>query len=426
VDGLCYLCYQDRQVSLKIDEQTRNFVPKNDYNRQLFELYLSYIRRYHLHYYHVRTTRELILVLQQEEIETIRGWHNIYVLSDRYLIMQKPRKLQGCIFIKIGLMLSELGIIPPRELDIDHKLQEKISYFATNNIQFFVNDLLKTNTSKATIIHILRDIKKIEQFLINGFGIYSLYLADRFQLLNFFDAQMELIASTQNQRRLYLNIKRFYSWAQLNRHININPMPDIKIGRQAGKLVICSAHQFIKLKNYIRSPETDPEKAMLLALILFFGFSTEQLAFSQVFFQNDSLCIKIRKKRLTKGKKYYCRKELLSLPTNPKWFLDLQKRFYNNWCKHYQKVKKTYASTPLVLSQSNISNRYLNTDTIRKRVASATREATQTPIPIRVLKQTCGHLYTHKADASILSTMGWSEQFAFQYTWLPRIYLSEN
>ena len=426
VDGLCYLCYQDRQVGFKIDEQIKKFVPKNDYNRQLFELYLSYIKRYRLQYYHVKTTNELIKVLQQEKIETIKGWHEIYILSDRYLVMQKPHKLQGCVFIKIGLMLSELGIIPPREKDIDHELQEKLSYFTTDNIKFFVNDLLKINTSKRTIIHILSDLKKLEKFMRDGFSIYSLYMTNHFHLLNFFDSQFELISSIQNRRKIYLNIKRFYSWGLLNRYLNINPMPDIKIGRPAGKLVICSSDQFLKLKNYITSPENNPEKAMLLTLILFFGFSTEQLTYSQLFIQNNKLCIKIRRKKLTKGKKYYCRKELLPLPTNPKWFLELQKRFYHNWAEHYQKVKKTFPNTPLVLPLSNISNRYLNTDTIRNRVMRATVEATGLKIPIRILKQTCGHLYTNKADASILSTLGWSDQFAFQYTWLPRTYFLED
>ncbi|MCK5062282.1 hypothetical protein KAR28_07090, partial [Candidatus Parcubacteria bacterium] len=222
VDGLCYLCYQDRQVLATIESLERGFHPLNDYNKQLFQLYLSYIKRYRLFYAHIRITKELINVLQNDEISIISGWFDIYMLSDRYVIMQKPQKLQGCVFIKIGNMLSELGIISPREDDRDHELQNKLSCLVTPNVQDFVNDLLKINTAKRSIIHILRELTLLETFAIQGFEIYSLFLLDRFHLLQFFDQQVELTNSEHNRKKLYLDIKRFYRWAILNRHININ------------------------------------------------------------------------------------------------------------------------------------------------------------------------------------------------------------
>jgi predicted nuclease of restriction endonuclease-like (RecB) superfamily len=42
----------------------------------------------------------------------------------------------------------------------------------------------------------------------------------------------------------------------------------------------------------------------------------------------------------------------------------------------------------------------------------------------RLLRQTCGHLHSMKQDASALSRLGWSSQFAFHYTWLLRVYFS--
>ena len=201
-----------------------------------------------------------------------------------------------------------------------------------------------------------------------------------------------------------------------------DPCPDLKLGKPSKKLLICSNDQLLNIKNYVRHRDTDPERSLLLSLVLFFGFSTADLSQAQIVIQEDKLHIKLRRKQLTKGKRYYYRKELIQLPLKPKWFLNLQKRFIHNWSEHFKRVKKTYPNTPLVLPYSNISNRYMNTDTVRNRVKLATVEATGNYIPIRVLRQTCGHIYSSKADASILSTMGWSNSFAFHYTWLPRTY----
>ncbi len=93
---------------------------------------------------------------------------------------------------------------------------------------------------------------------------------------------------------------------------------------------------------------------------------------------------------------------------------------------HYSKVKKNYPLTPLLLPKHNHYNRYLHTCTVRKRVREASTEATGSAIPIRVLRQTCGHIYSSNSDASLLSTMGWSSQFSFDYTWLPRSYYQSN
>ncbi len=37
----------------------------------------------------------------------------------------------------------------------------------------------------------------------------------------------------------------------------------------------------------------------------------------------------------------------------------------------------------------------------------------------------CGHLHTKNGDGSVLSTLGWSPNFAFHYTWLPRHVITE-
>lgn len=428
VQGLCYLCYQDRQVLCKLDKIEKDFSTTADqYNNQLFELYLSYIKRYRLHYAHLRQAKRLSDILKDNKINTIKKWFDVYGLSDRYLVFHKPNKMQGCAFIKIGYMLTELGVIPPREDEVDLQIQHQLSHLSLddhNKVELFLKSLLKINTAKNTVLHYLRSLRELQIWALRQKNINSLLYIDTFILAEFFNQRAD--KNYKNQRKMYLQIRRFYRWCLLQRYILQDPSPEINFSRAHEKLLICSEEQFDLIRKYIKNPRSDSEKALLLTLILFWGFTTIDLTQAQVILQDDLFHLKLRRKDLTKGKKYYNRKEMLVLPTNPKWFLALQQRFLKDWMAHYSKVKKSYPQTPLVLAKHNRYNRYLNTTTIRNRVYEATVEATDQKIPIRVLKQTCGHIYSSKSDASLLSTMGWSNQFSFHYTWLPRTYYQSN
>ena len=187
VDDLCYLCYQDRQVKVKVEELEFFFKPLNHYNRQLFQLYLSYIKRYRLFYIHVKITKDLIDVLQKDAIRTIKTWNDILKLKDCYTIFQKPNKKQGCVFIKIGNMLSELGVLPPREDNLDSQITNLMKIFLVKDIEVFFQSLQKTNMAKESILHYLRSLRELEKFSVQELGINSLLLLNRFHLRQFFD-----------------------------------------------------------------------------------------------------------------------------------------------------------------------------------------------------------------------------------------------
>jgi hypothetical protein len=359
-------------------------------------------------------------------IPIIKSWHDVYVLSDLYQIIFNAKKQQGNAFIKIGLMLSELGLLPPRENDMDHILADRLVNFNTSVIESYTSELLKINTSKATVEKYLTILLSLESMGIRDFNINSLLLLNQFQISSYLDQQTNVLKSLQQKRKIFLIVRKFYDWAVFNKHININPVVYPSPSREASRLVICNDHQLLLIQNYIRNSNTNSELAFLLSLIIFFGFTTKQLAQSQLMIQNDVLCIKLNRYSLTKGKKYYNRKELLQLPQKPQWFFNLQKRFYKDWLEHYSKVTKTFPGTPLVLSNSNISNRYLHTSTVCNRIKKATAEAIGHTIAGRILRQTCGHIYSSKADSSILATLGWSDQFAFHYSWLPRTYVTKK
>jgi hypothetical protein len=120
------------------------------------------------------------------------------------------------------------------------------------------------------------------------------------------------------------------------------------------------------------------------------------------------------------GNRYYNRKQILELPENPEWLRSLQRRFIETWQLHYAKTKRSYPCPRLVLPRHHHYTRQLSPTTLLDRIYGATLAATGRKIPPKVLRQTCGHLHTRNGDGSVLTKLGWSPNFAFHYTWLPR------
>lgn len=417
VKGTCYLCYQHQQVLKRIVELEESFTAYNTYNHYLFQLYLTYIKRYRLSYVHLRQSKGLVQILATQEIEVIKCWNDIYKKCVGFAQLNDSIKKPRNPFNKIGFMLTELGVLSPPEEEVDRQLENMMKKLRYEAVDSFVSILKKTNRSDKTIVRVIHLLTKLEERL-NEKEQNIMTVSDHL-LLEYFNEIKNY--KLQHKRKIYHTLRKFYNWCRQNNYLKKSPLSKIIFTRPASKISICSEEQFLLLKKYIRNEDSDPEAALFLSLILFWGFRTLELAQAQLITEPNGILIKFRRIKISKGKRYYNRPEILKLPTEPAWFLNLQKRFLDNWQTHYAKVKKTYPSTPLVLSRSCHANRYLNTDTVRSRIQVTVKKVCGVKIPLRVLRQTCGHLYAQNADTSILPTIGWSAQFAFHYNWMPRV-----
>ncbi|MCK5537502.1 MAG: site-specific integrase [Bacteroidales bacterium] len=423
---LCYSCYQDQRVSILIHEIFQSFKPLNPYNQQLSKLYYSYITRYRLSYPLKNQLKHLLCVLEKEKITTIKSWQHIYCLSDSYLIYQPNSNAKGCAFIKIGKMLQELGVLPPREDEWDRQIKYQLDHFyIPDNVKQFSDSLIQTGLSKETVIQYLHALKQYNFWLFHYQKEKSLEQSSSENITKY----IEILAqekTVQFTRAAYNHIIKFYNWAYLKGIIKYNIDPKIKLNREKGKLNILDQYQVKKLFSFIKNEKSNPEDALLITLTLIWGLRNIDLAQASIIISKDKMQIKLRRRELTKGKHYHNRSEILTLPTDIAWFLKLQQRYIKHWKINYKKIKKDYPQTPLLLSYAHHSLNFLNTQTVRERLKKATTRAIAMPVSSRVLRQTCGHLHSQSGDASILSILGWSSQFAFHYTWLPRQIVSKS
>ncbi len=432
VSGRCYCCYQDDLVRVRLNQIELSFTkPASQYNRYLFELYLTYLRRYRMSYDHLRPTKLLADFLSKHQVATIRTWNDVYKLSKAYPLTRRPGKStndNACAWTKIGYMLQELGVLGPRSEEYQHRinaLTDNMDSKTASHVLALTKQLKKSGRTDATLTRYLTVLNSLAHWLSELDPQETLLLANQSSI----ECYLELMRNTHSYthvRNCFCRIAAFFRWAKRKKLILFDPTVNIHLSRCSEKILICSKNQFEALCLFIRDPQSNASQALAVILILFYGLTTEDLSTATINLPttaNSKLRIILARKPRSYGRRYYNRSQILELPTNPLWLHHLVQRFCTHWqtCFNSIQSKISFPRTPLFLDPQLQHNRNLSNSYIRSIVIAATLSATGVVLPPRVLRQTCGHIMTHGNDASVLSQLGWSPQFAFCYTWLPRV-----
>lgn len=410
-------------------EIEKKFSPKNEYNRYLFELYLRYIRRYRLNYFHKKQAQGLLKIIEREAVVFIQSWEKILELSHEYRLFHGNKKNNGCAFLKIGYMLQELGVIGLRRDDRSFWVKRSISKLPSviqGDVSTYLKRIERLGKAETTAEKHLRYIRDLTMWLEQVYPQLSIYEITESKCVEYSEA---LIKRSDNVHFLRDNIQgigNFYEWLKYNRKVKQNPCDHLLFGKPQAKINICSDEQLKGLARFIKADSSEPEGAFLISLILFFGLTTEELIKARLDSSEDDLKIIFSRPPRTYGRRYYNRDETLALPKTPSWFLALQRRFLASWQGHFDLTKNSFQCSRLVLPKHHHYTRPLGEKALLTRICDATLEATGSYIHPKVLRQTCGHMYSQNGDGSILSMLGWSREFAFCYTWLPRKIVSET
>jgi len=419
---LCYSCHEDYNVRIKLQTLEPSLVPRNQYTGYLFQLYLTYIRRNRLKHYYIKQAHALSQILSCSPPEPLLTWKQVFDLSKKY--GPYPPHAGGCPWRKIGRMLQELNVLPTPVDDHNPWIQNALAAFDPQTarvISSFLQYLSSRQRKTSTLLCQIYYLKKLDKWLRSQSSVHTLMHMNPPLMKNYFDYIRQYCSSPKRIRDHFFALQRFYRWCIRQKLILSHPCENITVSRSIRKLVICPPGQTGQLLRFVKNPEAPPEAAFLIAIVLLFGLTTYDLTYARISANpSGGLCLILRKNPRSYS---HGRSKNLELPVLPSWFFNLQKRFFTFWQHRYSKSKKTYAEPYLILTQDHIANRPLKPDTIRRRFKKATILATGKPILIRVLRQTCGHIYARKSGcASLLTQFGWSSKTAFEYTWLPRIY----
>ncbi len=418
--GTCDICYQRMLVLKHLDTLTENLKPLTKYNEYIFNLYIRYIKRYYLDFRYLKQEKEVAEHLEKNEILAMTNWsqfsENIKKTGDS--------KILALAFMKIGKALFEIGILPHKHKEMISSIdnyKKKIPLKNKSLIETYIQHLESQKKTAGTIVDYLYKITKFNSYLESFCEGVDLLEVSQKIMNDYITYLKELGHKSDTIRSHKILIGSFYKWCVYEKKIYINPCSQIVIRREEERINICSDDNIKKIEEYIRSNESNPEYSLILSLVLYYGFKVEDLIAATIRIELEKLVIIISSRSMKKdtyeGKNRPIEIELPCVP----WFLSLQKRFINQWQIHYDKTKKSVNRKSLILPNNYISNMPVFHLTARERIKMATIEATGSYITPRLLRQTCGHLYSLKYDFSVLTRIGWSKNAASKFIWLPRI-----
>lgn len=422
ISGLCGHCDDHRRVSKHLENFESTFKPKSEYNKYLFELYIKYLRRFILSNIHLQQAKAYMQILESKDFPAFKSWDEIKKESKAFKIRFGVKRNSGCPFRKTGLMLEELGVINFKQkcFEVTFEQANTLSPQQKNQIEQFKLFLETTRRSENTIITIINVVTSFGKRMTE-LGRHDIMNVSSNDISEFLDKAKAKNLSQSRIMQIYSYLNLFYRWSLSKKYLIYNPCASIKVSKALPRLYICSEKQCQNLFKFIRDEKSPPEHAFLLALILIWSLSSEDLRYAKI--ESDEtrrkLSITFHRHKLY-FKKHHNREQTLKLPQQPEWFYKLQIRFYKYWIAQYQSLKKSVPHQYLMLPRRR-HIQPITKDTLRRRVTEATFLAIGEEVPPAVLRKTSGYLHSMKGDASILATLGWTKETSFDYTWVPKV-----
>ncbi len=419
-DSFCDECYRNNLFT-KLDKAlVATASIKWEYNQHLLGLYSKYITRYKIKSRHVQVTKLLIKFLMASEIKPLKSWLDVGNARRAFMQYHGLTKAPagGCPIEKAAYVLQELGVIPIREEDRTIYIESAIKS-ADKKIAVIIREYLQSQRhlgrSNRSLHSTFSMIHKFHLWLVEN-GCHDIFAASETLA-----CQYLLAVPTQDKTGVLRKVlNRFYRWALYKRKTIYNPFASIETIVPQSSIEICPNEITKKLERFIKSSISDPESALLLCLILYFGFTATDLAMATLDMSCKQLCITLHRGELSYAHKTYKRDQVLKLPTEPDWILRLQNRYRSFWQERFKKIKQNIPSSPLFLRSDSRHGRSLRTLAIRDRVKTATNAAVGFEIPVSVIRRTGAHVYSRQIDAAILPEFGWSRDYSYDFVWRQR------
>jgi len=421
---VCHLCEAQAPRERKLKKFETESLKLEPYRRHLYGLFLRYVRRINIDTRHVHAARLLLdFFAEEKSIPVIKSWRQASELSvafEAYASRRWGKTWRGGSVIKIGRVLQELSVLPIREeVFFDHVAEKKLSglepKFASQVLKY-IELYRRGQRSERTIIQVVSGIKNFYDWLESKHGALPWSASEKMAR-----DYLDHLGHPERVRNARQVLRRFYQWARRERFILSNPFEDVPDVKRRARLKVCAPEQIKKLEAFIRSPKSDPESAMILALIFYWGLTCQDLAMATVDIENEKIKVILHRARRTYQTNPYRRDQVLELPQTPPWLKSLSRRFIANWRERYKTVCADLPRQPLLLPRVRRHNRPMTTLAIRRNYYyPAIVKAVGTKVPANVLRRSGADVYAQQSAAAILPRMGWSRSHAFRFTWMPR------
>lgn len=392
-----------------------------EYSRDIFKLFLKHVRRLHVQVSHKNEAWLFLKFLQSKnEITHLKSWSAVEAMSLELASFAKasaPKlRRRGCAFLKAGVILQELGVLPIREEVYDLGVERRFVGLEKNVLAAFVRYaamMREKRRNEKSVLAVISALRSLHDWLLL-YPKVDLWSASEQMARDY------LVFLGGGKMRIRQPLDRFYRWAKLERYALANPFENIVIGTPRYSLKVCSPEQVAHLEKFVRSVRSNPESAMILMLIFYFGLKIKEMAYATIEFEDQNIKIILHRTRLTYGNSRYNRDQVLVLPSGPPWLAALQKRFRSQWQEKFKIIRSDLPRQPLILDPRARHNRPMVTLSVRKIYYKSINAAVGLRVPPNVLRRAGADLFSQQGATGSLQCMGWYKAYAFNFTWMPR------
>jgi hypothetical protein len=423
LNHLCDNCYLVKNYWVGFDRIVQTYRDTSSYNRHLFDLYVQYVKCYRLTEHHLATTKSLIAYLESKPMPVIRSWSDIAAVSKDFADKQKRPIKRGCPFFKVGKTLQELGVLPNRQTDKEaliETLYKRCDPETAQMLRGYCKQLIKMKYAMGGRYGTIRFVFEFYHWLVVSQPDLGLFTVSEETAVIYLNQLQD--GDRSGIRRQVL--RKFYRWARSERITLMNPFEKIPVPKPSKGLEVCSEKQIKLIESFVKNTESNPEYALILALVLYWGLSGVELTMSTIDIIGSQIWIKLYRREISRRRKSHNREEVLKLPLQPTWLASLQIRYIKLWRERYDRATKSFPIQPLILCQSlrGRPNRHLSKHSLWTLFYDATLAATGEKIPSNVVRRTSGHIHTDHGDASRLMKLGWSKTYSNAFSSRPRSY----
>lgn len=242
--GLCCYCYTLEANREALDRIETNFNPVLLYNKKIFQLYITQIRKKNCE---IPVARKWAEVLAQEEIKCFNTWVEISNLSKKLAIRHDSEKNQGCPVLRTARILVSIGELHPLKTDDEYKIKsflDKLPAPFKFQIEMFYLEINPHYMKRKTSINILRLIIKYFNFV----STKELFWAGEIET-----AQSFLDQLPSNRAAIYpeyLNaLKRFFNWGLKQKLTETNPFLRISSKKVIRICEKCSQERIFRIHD---------------------------------------------------------------------------------------------------------------------------------------------------------------------------------
>ena len=234
---LCVKCYQNRTNSRLLATLASDFVPSSEYNRIIFDLYLTSLKQVAYLTRLIHVSWQFRAYLEQNPLPELTDWLNIFDLSDQ-LNIRYAQTGQFCPILRVARILEQQKRLPRR--DGYKELSSTLKKFGTHE------PLLREYYSSLPAGNIDTSQRRLRT-LLSFHEKYGLLPCNQEDAASYFEllSRKSLPPATKNSALTRLSA--FFEWLILKRVVEKNPFAGLRFS--AAKIICQGCRQLRSLSR---------------------------------------------------------------------------------------------------------------------------------------------------------------------------------